>query len=82
MLNMRGADSPVFVNEITRNPMVWVAIAVGVGLLALAVWVPVAADVLGIAPLPLAGWLLVAGFSLLPLVIVQLTKIVIEARSG
>jgi P-type Ca2+ transporter type 2C len=82
VLNMRSADSPVFVNEITRNPMVWVAIAIGVGLLALAVWVPPAADVLGIAPLPLAGWLLILVFSLLPLLIVQVTKIVIAARRG
>jgi Ca2+-transporting ATPase len=76
VLNMRDADSPVFVNEITRNPMVWVSIAVGVGLLALAVWVPMAADVLSIRPLPVGGWLLVAGFSALPLLLVQATKIV------
>jgi P-type Ca2+ transporter type 2C len=82
VLNMRSADSPVFVNEITRNPVVWAAIAIGVGLLALAIWVPAAADVLGIAPLPLAGWLLVAGFSLLPLLVVQVTKIVIAASRG
>jgi Ca2+-transporting ATPase len=80
VLNMRSADSPVFVNEITKNPMVWVSIAIGVGLLALAVWVPVAAEVLSIQPLPLNGWLLVAGFSLLPLLIVQGTKLVVGAR--
>ena len=82
VLNMRSARSPVFVNEITKNPTVWIAMAVGVGLLALAVWVPVAADVLGIAPLPANGWLLIAGFSLLPLVVVQVTKQVIAARRG
>lgn len=81
VLNMRSADSPVFINEITRNPMVWVSIAVGVALLALAVWVPVAAQVLSIQPLPPAGWLLVLGFSLLPLLLAQLTKLWL-ARAG
>jgi Ca2+-transporting ATPase len=80
VLNMRGADSPVVVNEITRNPMVWVAIGIGIALLALAVWVPVAADVLSIRPLPPAGWLLVAGFSVLPLLVVQVAKVVVARR--
>jgi P-type Ca2+ transporter type 2C len=78
VLNMRGTDSPVLVNEITRNPMVWVAIGVGVALLVLAAQVPVAAAVLSIQPLPLAGWLLVAGFSALPLILVQVAKLVLS----
>ncbi|WP_295540349.1 cation-transporting P-type ATPase [uncultured Thiohalocapsa sp.] len=80
VLNMRGANSPMLVNEITRNPMVWIAIAVGIALLALAVWVPVAAEILSIQPLPPAGWLLVAGFSALPVLIVQLTRRVLPRR--
>jgi len=82
VLNMRSADSPLFVNEITKNPMVWAAIAIGIALLAFAVWVAAAAQVLSIQPLPPAGWGLVAGFSLLPLVVVQVTKLVIGARRG
>ena len=80
VLNMRSADSPVLVNEITRNPMVWVSIAAGVVLLGLAVWVPVAADVLSIQPLPPAGWGLVLGSSVLPLLVVQVTKTLLALR--
>jgi Ca2+-transporting ATPase len=80
VLNMRSSGSPIFVNEITRNPMVWVSIAFGVVLLALAVWVPVAAEVLSIQPLPLAGWGLVVAFSVLPLLVVQVTKMLLALR--
>jgi Ca2+-transporting ATPase len=78
VLNMRDTDSPVLVNEITRNPMVWIAIGVGVALLVLAAQVPLVAAVLAIQPLPSAGWLLVAGFSALPLILVQVAKLVLS----
>jgi hypothetical protein len=48
--------------------------------LALAVWVPVAAEVLSIQPLPLAGWGLVVAFSVLPLLVVQVTKMLLALR--
>ena len=72
--NMRSADSPLIVNEITRNGYVWIAVLVGIVLLLAATYVPFLAQVLGVSPPGLDGWLLCLGFSLVPLVVVQALK--------
>ena len=74
VFNMRAADSGWFINPITRNPFVWVALAVGVALLLAAVYLPVLGDVLGTVDPGPGGWALVIGFSLLPLLIIQPMK--------
>jgi Ca2+-transporting ATPase len=60
VFNVRSFDSGVFDNEISRNPYVWVAFAICGGLLGLAVYWPLMADVLAVQPPGLAGWSLVA----------------------
>ncbi len=74
IFNMRSADSGLWNNPITRNPFVWLSIAVGLGLLVAAVYLPVLGDVLGTVNPGLAGWVTVLVFSLLPVVIVQPMK--------
>ncbi len=74
VFNMRSTDSPVLVNEITRNPYIWISVTIGVGLLLAAVHVPPLAAILSVHAPGAEGWLLSLSFSLLPLAVVQLMK--------
>ncbi|MGM0517859.1 MAG: cation-translocating P-type ATPase [Pseudomonadota bacterium] len=74
VFNMRSAESDWLVNPISRNPFVWLALVVGVGLLIAAVHWPLLGTVLGTVDPGLSGWLLVLGFSLLPVLVVQPMK--------
>jgi Ca2+-transporting ATPase len=76
VLNMRGADSGLLVNEITLNPVVWLSIAIGVLLLFASVYLPLLAGLLSTQVPSADGWLLIAGFSLAPLFVVQAAKTV------
>ncbi len=69
--NMRDPGSGVVVNDITRNPAVWGALALCAGMLALAVYLPPLAAVLGVTPPGATGWALVAGASVTPLLVGQ-----------
>lgn len=75
VFNMRGENSGFLVNTITRNPYVWAAIVICIGLLMGALYIPGLARVLQlVAPNP-EGWLVVLGMSLLPFFLGQLQKI-------
>ena len=74
VFNMRSSDAAVFRNEVTRNPHVWGALVLCLCLTLLAVYVPGLADVLGVEAPSLAGWGLVVGMSLIPLVLGQIGK--------
>ncbi|HEX9646204.1 MAG TPA: cation-transporting P-type ATPase [Alphaproteobacteria bacterium] len=80
VFNMREAGSPLFANEITRNGYVWGALALCVGLMAVAVGVPPVAEVLGLAAPDLRGWLLALALSLVPLAAGQLLKLAPRRR--
>jgi Ca2+-transporting ATPase len=75
VFNMRSPDTPLLVNEITGNPLVWIAIAIGGGLLLAAAYVPLLAELLSVQAPGVEGWLLCIGFSLLPLAVVQAMKL-------
>ncbi|TMM54205.1 cation-translocating P-type ATPase [Sulfitobacter sabulilitoris] len=71
VFNVRDPDASPFVNEVTRNPHVWGAIALCLGLVGLALWVPSLAALLG---LPAPGWqglALAVAASFVPLVLGQ-----------
>jgi len=71
VFNMRHASSGMLQNEISRNPFVWAALAVCLALLLSATYAPGLAGILKlVAPGP-NGWFLIAGFSLLPLIVGQ-----------
>ena len=74
VFNMRDAGSPIFVNEITRNKFVWIAIAIGVALMLGAACLPVLTLVLDTAWPDARGWALIAIGSLAPLVAAQILK--------
>ncbi|HUG84783.1 MAG TPA: HAD-IC family P-type ATPase, partial [Euzebya sp.] len=58
-----------------RNPFLWGALALTVGLEALALFLPPLSRLLGIVPLPSEGWVLALLLSPLPLLLTQTTRI-------
>jgi len=75
VFNMRSSRSGVLVNEVSRNGFVWLAMAAGIALLLAATYVAPLAGLLGVEPPGSREWLLILGFSLLPLLIGQLLKL-------
>jgi len=71
VFNMRTPESGLFDNEISRTPYVWGAIALCLGLLLLAVYWPPLASILSVVPPGFDGWILIAGASVLPLLVGQ-----------
>jgi Ca2+-transporting ATPase len=72
VFNLRDPAGGLWRNDVTRNPYVWGALGLCLGLVAAAVWLPGLADVLGLPDPGRAGLLLAAGMSGLPLVLGQL----------
>ena len=69
VFNMSESGSRAFDNEITRNPYVWLAVALCGLILAAAMFAPGLSSVLSLEPIDRHGWLLVAFASLVPLVV-------------
>lgn len=74
VFNMRDRGSGFFVNDITRNPFIWAALALCTGLLLAAVYLPGLSDVLKLAHPGIRGWTLVAVMSLIPWVVGQIVN--------
>jgi Ca2+-transporting ATPase len=74
VFNMRSRTENLVSNQITRNRYVWWALAICIGLLAAALFVPALADVLGLETPSGTGWLLVAAGTLTPLVGGQIAR--------
>lgn len=71
VFNVRDADAGLINNEVTRNPYVWGALALCLGITGLALWLPSLAGLLGL-PDPGPGGLALAGAtSLAPLLLGQ-----------
>ncbi|MGD8623920.1 MAG: cation-transporting P-type ATPase [Anaerolineae bacterium] len=74
VFNMRQRNSSLLDNEIVNNPWIWGALALCTLLLLLAVYLPGLNTLLKVTDPGLAGWLAVAGASLLPLIGGQIAK--------
>ncbi len=72
VFNMRAPGSGLWRNDITRNGFVWAALALCTFLLLATVYLPGLSTVLKVADPGREGWLLIAGMSLLPLVLGQI----------
>ncbi|WP_290891687.1 HAD-IC family P-type ATPase [Hoeflea sp.] len=72
VFNMRDPDSGLFNNDVTRNPYVWGALALCLGLTGLALWLPQLADLLGLPDPGNRGLALAFAASLTPLALGQL----------
>jgi len=66
VFNVRDLRSGVFVNDVTRNPFVWLAVVLCVALLVAAVYVPGLAGVLKVEQPDATAWGLILGLSLVP----------------
>lgn len=76
VFNMRDANEHIFVNSVTRNLYVWGAFGLSIVLILAAVYVPLLANILSIVPPMLPSWGLAIGMSLIPLVVIQMLKVV------
>jgi Ca2+-transporting ATPase len=74
VFNMRDRGSDFFNNGIVRNPYIWGAVGLCIGLLLLAVYMPFLADLLSIARLNAKEWILALGMALIPWAVGQLLK--------
>ena len=72
VFNTRGRGSSPLRNDVVRNPWVWGALVLCVGLLLAAVHLPPLAAALRTVPPDARGWALILGASLVPLVVGQL----------
>lgn len=82
VFNMRDAESPPLVNEITRNPYIWGALAICLVLLAGALYLPLLRDILGLTAPGQEGWLLILAVALVPLVAGQAAKLVRSRKAS
>jgi Ca2+-transporting ATPase len=80
--NVRERGSSFLLNDVTRNPFVWGALALCVGLLVAAVYVPLLGNVLRVQDPGRTGWLVVLGVSAVPWAGVQLYKSLRNAPGG
>ncbi|MFW6324312.1 MAG: cation-translocating P-type ATPase [Desulfovibrionales bacterium] len=72
IFNMRDFDSGMFLNEVTRNIYAWGSILLCSAFLFAAVYIPPLAGVLDMREPGVTGWYLIMGFSLVPVVLIQL----------
>jgi Ca2+-transporting ATPase len=71
VFNLAGPEEPLLRTEITKNPWVWVALALSTVLLLAAMYVPPLAAVMEVEVLGWDQWLVVLGGSLVPLILGQ-----------
>ena len=82
VFNMRATHSPVWVNDVTKNKFVWLALLICAGLLALVYAVPQMRLALGLASFTGQLWIVAIVAGLLPLVLVQVYAAIWERRSA
>ncbi|HSM82269.1 MAG TPA: cation-transporting P-type ATPase [Nodosilinea sp.] len=82
IFNMRSPGSGFFHNEIVQNRYVWGALLICTGILLAAVYMPGLSGVLGTTGLTPQAWGLVFGASLIPLVVGQVAKLLLERPSA
>ena len=82
VFNMRGRRSAVLRNAVTRNRLVWYALALCLGLIVAALTVPPLATALQIEAIGVQGWALAVGCSVLPLMAGQVWLGIPARRHG
>ena len=80
VFNMVSPRSGFFYNEVTRNPWIWGAIVLCIGLLVAAVYVPILSEVLGTVEPGKEGWMLVLTLSLAPVLVGQTLRAIGQIR--
>jgi Ca2+-transporting ATPase len=80
VFNMVSPRSGFIYNEVTRNPWIWGAVILCVGLLVAAVYVPILSEVLGTEEPGREGWMLVLTLSLAPVLVGQSVRAISQIR--
>lgn len=80
VFNMSSVHSKLFVNEITKNKFIWIALLICTGLMAVVYSIPQMRLVLGLTILPVKVWLVSILAALIPLVLAQGYKIIVARR--
>ena len=73
-LDMRDPEEPVFLNQITKNMYVWLAIAFCTAALIAAYFVPGLRELLSLQAMEPRNWLLIGIGSISPIIVIQLVK--------
>lgn len=76
VFNMREADENILNNQVTRNKYIWMALALCFSVLVAAYFIPQIANVLSFQELELRIWGLIVITSVLPLIIIQIIKLI------
>jgi Ca2+-transporting ATPase len=77
---MSSAQSKLLVNEITKNKFIWFALLICTALMVLVYILPQTRLVLGLEVLPEKVWIISLIASLIPLVLIQLYKIIWDKK--
>ena len=77
VFNMADPGQPPFLNDVTRNPYVWGAVLVCLGLIAAACYVPPLADVLKLTSPDARAWAVVLATSLASMVLGRMATVLI-----
>lgn len=80
VFNMSAFDSKIFINDITKNKYVWLAVVICTGFMILVFLLPQMRLVLGLDFLSTKIWIVSILASLIPLVLIQLYKIIFGNR--
>lgn len=78
VFNMASFKSKLLINEITKNKFVWLAIIICTGMMALVYMIPQTRHVLGLVVLSTEVWVVSIVASSVPLVLVQLYKVILK----
>jgi Ca2+-transporting ATPase len=82
VFNMRASGTSLIRNPITTNPFIWGAIILCTALLLIGTYAPGLSLVLDMVDPGAGGWTLIIGFSLLPLIIGQIAKEVLQVAKS
>jgi P-type Ca2+ transporter type 2C len=80
VFNMSAFDSKVFINDITKNKYVWLAVVICTGFMVLVFLVPQMRLVLGLDLLPTNIWIVSILASLIPLFVIQIYKSILKIK--
>ena len=81
VFNMRSTTAPLWRNDVVRNPYIWGALGLCIGLLAAAAYFAPLAAVLEIVAPDRTTWLLVLGMSAAPVVVSEIVRAVMPAKA-
>jgi Ca2+-transporting ATPase len=82
VFNMRNRNTHLFNNEVTKNPFVWAALALCIGLLLMALYISPLSSVLKLVMPSKDGWVLILVASAIPLVIGQVVKQMLKQKTN